>query len=81
MPRKIVIEPLLSEKIYLGDVDAEKPIFARKIGSADPCGMLVREKDGWILRVGDNQGAYGYSNHLKGCLECGETYDYEFIVY
>ena len=82
----IIIEQTPSDQILLKDVPHETPIFARKVGSDNPCGMIVRERaagDQWILRIGGDRGATGHHSSLeeclKSCLEYGQGY--EFFIY
>ena len=42
-------------------------------------GFVVKEKMGYIHRVGTVQGAYGFFDTLKGCIEKSMRMGYEFF--
>lgn len=77
--KKVILERPESDVVYLNDVDEYTPIFAKKEGKL--IGMLVKEKAGWILRVGGSSGATGcYDTReevIESCLEYGYTFHAE----
>jgi len=77
--KKIIFEE--TDQILFKDVNEERPIFARKIGCTELCGMIVKEPGGWILRTGSDFGAAGFHNTLKECLTFCINLSYEFIIY
>jgi len=40
--------------------------------------MVVKEKAGWITRIGGPSGANGFYDKLKDCLDEGGAYGYEY---
>ncbi len=62
--------------IDLDRVSPSTPIFARKKGKI--VGMVVKEERGWILRIGGDFGACGYSRTRRECLEKSDNY--EFVI-
>lgn len=77
--KKIII-PKVEDKntIDLGLICEHAPIFAKESGVL--FGMVVLEKDGWIVRCGKDNGAYGWHDSLRKLLEEGEGMGYEFFV-
>ncbi len=53
------------------------PIFVKR-GKEKLVGMIVKDDDGWIIRIGGGMGALGWSETLDKCLsdglKCGFTY-------
>ena len=77
--RKIVLPRKGMDTISVYDVDENTPIFAKKGGVLH--GMLVKDSEGWIVRIGGENGAYGYRKTLRECIEDGSTrFEYEFFV-
>lgn len=60
------------------NVPKNQPIFAKRDGKFK--GMIVQEKDGWILKLGGVLGSSGYYSTRKECLEKGNSSDYRFYV-
>ena len=76
--RKIILE---SESLYtipLGEVNQHAPIFAKKDDKL--IGMVVKENDGWIVRIGGSAGASGHHETLRKCIESCFCHDYEFFI-
>ena len=77
--RRVIIESIGETDILLKDVDISEPIFAKRDGKL--IGMLVKERDSWILRVGGSFGAYECLGDLRNCISYGiERFNYEFFV-
>ncbi len=78
--RKVIITKKESDEIELSEVYVCTPIFAKKEGRF--CGMLVKEDrtPGWILRTGGSNGASGYHETRRECLESCLLYNYTFFV-
>ena len=76
--RKIIVEKKSPDTIPFGEVGHHQPIFAKKNGKL--AGMVVKDDDGWILRMGGESGATGYSKTLRECIVGGHVYDYEFFI-
>lgn len=76
--RRIIVEKEDPDTIPFGDVNQSRPIFAKKHGEL--AGMIVKDDDGWILRIGGTAGATGYSKTLRECIMAGHVYDYEFFM-
>ena len=65
--------------IYFKTIPTHKPIFAKKNNKFS--GMLVKEDDGWILRIGERGGANGHHKLREHCISsCCREYGYEFFV-
>ena len=81
--KKVIIRDTYNDTIFLSELDAKNPIFAKKAGKL--VGMIVLEYKeqppwGWIVRIGGNQGAYGYSDTQEECIQRGMRKGYEFFV-
>lgn len=75
--KRVVFEE--TDTINLDEIKTNQPVFAEKGDSL--IGMVVLENEGYILRIGGNLGAYGYSNTLKECIIRGQKeFGYEFFV-
>ena len=62
--------------INLDDVDDNTPIFVKENGKL--VGMVIEDKDGWIIKLGGRLGATGlYKTRLACLFSCPE---YEFFV-
>ena len=77
--KKIVFAEI-TQNIHFNDINEDSPIFAKRDGKL--YGMVIYEEgNGWILRTGGKYGSYGFSDHLKACLEKGmKEFNYEFFV-
>lgn len=61
------------------NIDARVPIFVKKDNKM--IGMVVAERDGWIVKTGGEFGAYGHFNSRNQCIEHGTIhYRYEFFM-
>ena len=76
--RRIILEKEDPDTIPFSDINQGNPIFAKKDGELR--GMVVKEEDGWILRLGGSSGSTGHHNTLRKCLEIDMQYDYEFFI-
>jgi len=65
-------------EIRLGDVGENKAIFAKKDGAL--VGMVVREGDEWIVKVGGGCGATGYHKTRRDCIESTLCHGFEFYI-
>lgn len=78
MQRVLIENPTLTN-LYENHIDYTRPIFALRGDKV--CGMVVKEDDGWILRIGGGSGCCGYfptRNELM--YQCATHYDYDFFV-
>ena len=71
------------DTIYLGDLEEDTPVFAKKAGKL--VGMVVLEYQaqypkGWILRTGGELGDYGHSDTLQQCVQKGINMGNEFFI-
>ena len=74
---KKIITP--NDVVALSDIPEYLPIFAKEKGKFK--GMLVKEKDGWIVKLGGESGAYGHHPSRRKCIDIGANdYGYEFFV-
>jgi len=74
--RKIILTEGAPNTIPFEFVDEKKPIFAYRDDRL--VGMVVKEKAGWITRIGGPGGANGFYDTCKGCLDEGDKYGYEY---
>ena len=77
--KEIILKKENSDFIDFCDVDPGAPIFATK-ESGEICGMVVNEKQGWIVRIGGSKGVAGHYPDLKECLFRGAEYNYTFLI-
>jgi hypothetical protein len=64
--------------ISFSEISKDTPIFAKKDGVL--AGMVVREGEGWILRLGGDNGSSFWHANLLSCLQSGVENGYEFYV-
>jgi len=57
--------------ITLAEVHTTTPIFVKN-DRGELHGMVVHEKDGWIVKVGGSCGAYGHQPSRKALIEYGQ---------
>lgn len=76
--KKIIIENPQAEYIHLNDVSYGTPIFVKKDGKLK--GMVIKDDSGWIISLGADYGALGYSDERADCLRKGLKYNYEYYV-
>ena len=74
--RKIILTEGAPNTIPFEFVDEKKSIFAYRDDRL--VGMVVKEKAGWITRIGGPSGANGFYDKLKDCLDEGGAYGYEY---
>ncbi len=67
-----------TDTIHLKDVGDDKPIFAKRYDKL--VGMVVKDEEGWILRLGGETGATGYHERRARCIDSGIAYGYTFYV-
>lgn len=76
---KRIILPSQEQDLILSEVDELTPIFAKMGGKL--IGMIVQEKDGWILRLGGHIGSSGYHKTRKDLIEVSmQEFGIEFYV-
>ena len=66
------------ETIVLNDIRESEPIFVKLKGKL--IGMVIKENLGWIIRVGGDCGAFGYSCDRTTAISKGIEAKYEFFV-
>lgn len=83
--KKVIVRETSINTVYLDDLKAEVPIFAKKSGKL--VGMVVleyflndRKPRGWILRIGESLGSHGHSETLEECIAMGINLGFEFYV-
>lgn len=83
--KKVITRDRATDTVFLDELNKSKPVFAKKEGKL--YGMIVLEYDpstmikkSWILRIGKDLGAYGYSETLGECIQEGMRFGYEFFV-
>ncbi len=67
-----------TDTIHLKDVGEDKPIFAKRDGKL--VGMVIKDEEGWILRLGGDGGTTGCHNTRVRCMDRGNAYGYTFYV-
>ena len=76
--REIILKPEIKD-INFENLHQGEPVFAKKDGRLK--GMVVKEDQGWILKIGASSGAYGHHDTLFECLERGASrYRYTFFI-
>jgi hypothetical protein len=75
--KKIIFEER-TNNIYIDKVAEYTAIFAKEDGKF--AGMIVKEKDGWILRTGALAGATGHHATRASCLESCLQYGFTFYT-
>ena len=78
MRRRIILEERDPGTIPFAQVHSGRPIFVEKKGKLR--GMVVKDKDGWIVMIGGSRSVTGWHPTLRLCLESCVEYDYEFFV-
>lgn len=81
--KKIIMDETSNERVYFSDVNQNHPIFVKRKGCGQLCGMVVNEAlhEGWIIRLGGSAGSSGHHDTLRKCIERGLEHDYEFFIY
>ena len=64
--------------INLSEVPEDTPIFAKKGGKLK--GMLVKDGEGWITRIGGGIGSSGHHSSRKGCIKRDSGFGFEFFI-
>ena len=77
--KRVVTDHQPTDEVELKNVrHHDVPIFAKKNGEFK--GMIVKEGDTWILRVGGDYGAYGHYPSVRELIARGEEFGYEFFI-
>jgi len=79
--RDIIISMKDESKVELSEIGEDAPIFAYRNGELR--GMVVKEEEGWIVKVGAfghaYGGSYGYLGTREKCVQVGvDGYNYTF---
>ncbi len=78
--KKIIFNTYQNEAVaLLSDIPDHAPIFAKKKNDK-LAGMVVREHDRWILRIGGQTASNGWHDSRIECLQSNLKYGYEFFV-
>ena len=64
--------------VHFRSVDKYNPIFAKREGKL--CGMVVKEYEGWILKLGGFRGSNGFHSELLDCLRDSLRFGYTYFV-
>lgn len=64
--------------VNYSSVGENTPIFAKLRGELK--GMITKEGQGWILRIGGSSGANGHHETRRKCMASCLKYGYEFFV-
>ena len=75
---KMIISVDNQETIRFDCVDEHEAIFAKKEGRIK--GMVVKERDGWILRTGGKFGSNGHKETLEQLIESNMGLGYKFFI-
>lgn len=76
--REIIIGEYNGSTVLEKDVFKNSPIFAKK--DDIPCGMVEKDDDGWIVRIGGDCGMSGHYPTRQGCIERGISLGYKFYT-
>jgi len=76
--RKVIVNKHGEETVHIEDVISTAPVFAKQDGVLK--GMVVKESDGWIVRIGGSAGATGWHTTREKCILSCMEYDYEFFT-
>lgn len=76
--RKVILDEDKVKVVKEDDLETTRPIFAKRDGRL--VGMVVREPDGWITRIGGNLGATGNHHTRQECIRFGMDYGLEYFV-
>ena len=68
-----------SEKAYEANISSSTPIFA-KDEKGKLVGMIVKEDQGWIIRIGGDRGASGYHEDRYACMNASIIYNLTFHI-
>ena len=79
--RDIIISMKDESKVDLSEISQDAPIFAYRNGELR--GMVVKEEEGWLVKVGAfghaYGGSYGYFGTREKCVQVGvDNYSYTF---
>lgn len=76
--RRILNNEETNAPINIWDVKENEPVFAKQ--NERLVGMIVKEVDGWILRLGGSSGSSGFFLTFKECFDDALPRGYEFYV-
>ncbi len=78
--KKIMMERIEFNMINFDDIDENEPIFVKE--GKEFIGMIVNEKEGWIIRMGGPRGATGNHSTLRKCIEStyAENSKWDFYI-
>ena len=75
--RQIILKPEPKDNSF-ESLHHGVPVFAKRDGRLE--GMVGKDDEGWIVRIGGSAGSYGYHDTLHECLERGVN-DFDFTFY
>ena len=64
--------------VYLDSLKENIPLFLRQYGKLK--GMIVKEDEGWISRLGGPVGSSGHYETRQQCMEAAYSYGYEACI-
>lgn len=76
--KKIICDTGDEGVVYFSAIDKYEPIFAKLDGKL--IGMVVKENEGWIVRIGGSAGAAGHHETLERCMKACCQFGYEFFT-
>lgn len=76
--KEVIILDRSSSIVHPGEIPIDIPVFAKRNGVLR--GMIVREEEGWILRIGGTGGASGHHSTLEECIKSCLQYEYRFFI-
>lgn len=74
--KKIIISN--ADAVHIEDLPEHNPVFAKKHDNLR--GMIVRNKNGWILMIGGANACDGYHSTRKQAMQSAATHGYEFFT-
>jgi hypothetical protein len=75
---KKVILDVEDGTIDLSSIYERHPIFAKRDGKL--IGMMVKDDEGWMVKLGGTSGATGHHETRRKCIESCLRHDYEFFT-
>jgi len=75
--RKVI--PNYPEEVSIYDVSSDDTVFGIK-EKDNHVGMIIKERDGYILRFSDGTGSTGHHSTIQKCIEQDHNFGYEFFV-
>jgi hypothetical protein len=76
--RKVILDCVCSDEVMYGSIGENTPILAME--DSKVVGVVVREEDGWIIRIAGGCGSAGHSPSREECLRNSKRYFSSYCV-